>query len=486
MTNSDPRPPEPHRIDASRVDARQVGARVIVVGAGIAGLACAFRLQQQGVEVLVLERDGPGRVGGRMAGEQRHGVMVDLGAPLLAARHHRMLRIIADAGLTHQVLAACDLVGVVDGDTIARSRTGTAPRLLTGGLLRTVPVRDRVTVLTDLARARHRMHSTRLHLTAGPAVETLTRYVHRKGLDPRTLDLLLDPLNCTLSLAEPEDGAAAGALLFLAFLMRSGGLFTSSIGSAFLPRGLARLLPVVHHAQVAQVTSTPAQAAVHWTDRDGGTHTDHAQAVVLAVPADRIPALYEQLDPQVGALLASTRYSRLIQVTFHLSGRTSERAVLLALPRRDSPEWTSAVLQHNLSPARVSDGKGLVTCYLRGAASDRQWDIDDMTIVGNILDRARRMRILPELQGATTVDVDRISPCVVTRGPHDLARISAAPKEPRFAHPVLPAGGDLYGYSTTIGSLKSGEQAAARTLALLGARVPDRRRTEIPWPITPS
>lgn len=30
---------------------------MIVVGAGVAGLACAFRLQRAGIEILVLERE---------------------------------------------------------------------------------------------------------------------------------------------------------------------------------------------------------------------------------------------------------------------------------------------------------------------------------------------------------------------------------------------------------------------------------------------
>lgn len=43
--------------------------RVIVVGAGIGGLACAWRLQRAGHEVELLERE---RVaGGRMRSEQR-------------------------------------------------------------------------------------------------------------------------------------------------------------------------------------------------------------------------------------------------------------------------------------------------------------------------------------------------------------------------------------------------------------------------------
>jgi oxygen-dependent protoporphyrinogen oxidase len=448
------------------------GERVVVVGAGIAGLACAFRLQEQGCDVVVLERTGPESVGGRMAGAWRDGVSVDLGAPLLARRYARMLRLIGDAGLSGQVLPSAGRVGVAAREAVHRGRTGTPLRLLTGGLLRPVPVRDRVRVLGDLLRLRGRLHSTGLEELAGVVPETLTDYARRRALSDHTLDLLLDPLNCTLTLAEPEDCAAAGALFFLAFLLGSGGLFTSAQGSAFLPRGLAARLPVTFHAEVTAVTCHGDEATVHWRTPGGPDRTTCAQAVALAVPADRVPALYDRLDPAEAALFRATRYARLLQVTFQLDSPTAEPSVLFTAARHDSPRWASAVLQHNLTPGRVPAGGGLVTCYLRASASDEHWNADDTKITDLVLADTHRLRVLPELDHARAVHVDRIDPCVVIRGPHDFAAIATARAAPvRPGPPVLPVGGDLYGYSTTIGSLKSGEQAAERILARLRSGV---------------
>jgi phytoene dehydrogenase-like protein len=50
---------------------------VIIVGGGLAGLCCARRLQQQGVEYLVLEKsDG---VGGRIRTDRVDGFQLDRG-----------------------------------------------------------------------------------------------------------------------------------------------------------------------------------------------------------------------------------------------------------------------------------------------------------------------------------------------------------------------------------------------------------------------
>ncbi|WP_433383383.1 NAD(P)/FAD-dependent oxidoreductase [Actinoplanes sp. CA-142083] len=56
---------------------------VVVVGAGIAGLACARELVDGGVPARVLERDA--RVGGRLASERIGGRWVDTGAAYLTA-----------------------------------------------------------------------------------------------------------------------------------------------------------------------------------------------------------------------------------------------------------------------------------------------------------------------------------------------------------------------------------------------------------------
>jgi renalase len=58
--------------------------RVVVVGAGIAGIACAAQLRAAGVAVRVVERAGT--VGGRMASPHLQGRPVDLGAAYFTVR----------------------------------------------------------------------------------------------------------------------------------------------------------------------------------------------------------------------------------------------------------------------------------------------------------------------------------------------------------------------------------------------------------------
>jgi renalase len=83
------------------------GLPVIVVGGGIAGVACARRLADAGRPVRLLERSH--RLGGRMASrtEQVHGQAhrVDLGAPYFTVRETGFAKVVADleaAGLARK------------------------------------------------------------------------------------------------------------------------------------------------------------------------------------------------------------------------------------------------------------------------------------------------------------------------------------------------------------------------------------------------
>ena len=65
---------------------------VVVVGAGIAGIACARELAAAGVEVRVLERARV--VGGRMASRRLHGRPVDLGAAYFTVSDPEFARVV--------------------------------------------------------------------------------------------------------------------------------------------------------------------------------------------------------------------------------------------------------------------------------------------------------------------------------------------------------------------------------------------------------
>lgn len=77
--------------------------RVCVVGGGISGLAAAYRLQQAGAEVEVLE--GSGRVGGLLGSEQIEGSVVETGADSILTEKPWALGLAEEIGLQREIIA---------------------------------------------------------------------------------------------------------------------------------------------------------------------------------------------------------------------------------------------------------------------------------------------------------------------------------------------------------------------------------------------
>jgi len=75
--------------------------RVVIIGAGCAGLTCAYRLQQRGLQTQVLEAGK--RVGGRMFSLRDtfpDGQVVELGGELIDTGHRSLRRLAHELGLT--------------------------------------------------------------------------------------------------------------------------------------------------------------------------------------------------------------------------------------------------------------------------------------------------------------------------------------------------------------------------------------------------
>jgi len=74
--------------------------RVVIIGAGFAGLAAAYRLKQKGCEVTLLE--GRNRIGGRVFSHQidaNEDFVVELGAEWVGASHERLISLCKEFGL---------------------------------------------------------------------------------------------------------------------------------------------------------------------------------------------------------------------------------------------------------------------------------------------------------------------------------------------------------------------------------------------------
>jgi hypothetical protein len=92
-----------HCRKACKETSMKSGPDVVVIGAGITGLTCAYRLQKMGHDVLVLESSN--RAGGVIRTEKIQGHLVEWGAGSLLPTHHTF-EILAELGLLDDLIEA--------------------------------------------------------------------------------------------------------------------------------------------------------------------------------------------------------------------------------------------------------------------------------------------------------------------------------------------------------------------------------------------
>src|SRR5690348_13394670 len=81
-----------------------VGSRIVVVGGGIAGLACAWELSHALPDAIITLLDAGDRPGGKLRREPVAGVALDVGAESMLARRPEALDLVTELGLDLDVV----------------------------------------------------------------------------------------------------------------------------------------------------------------------------------------------------------------------------------------------------------------------------------------------------------------------------------------------------------------------------------------------
>jgi oxygen-dependent protoporphyrinogen oxidase len=288
---------------------------VLVVGAGIAGLTAAWRLQEAGFEVSVAEA-GPA-VGGRMA-ERRDGeIAYNSGARLIYRFGHALPDLIRDLGLADALIELRDLSAAchAGGRDYRLALMPGLAALRTPGL--TMSDRARLTTFAlRLARLRAGTDPDDL-ASAGPDdAETLAAFADRV-LGKRVRALLIDPLFRGTRSWDPSEISAAFLLTTLPHMLggRSVAVFAGGMGR--LPRELAARLEVRVRTEVAAIARLPRGGCLTRFADGSMRQTD---LVVVATEGARAAALLAPIEPEEARFFATVRYNSLGIVHYALQG----------------------------------------------------------------------------------------------------------------------------------------------------------------------
>ncbi|MEU0068187.1 protoporphyrinogen oxidase [Streptomyces sp. NPDC006332] len=301
---------------------------VIVVGAGIAGLAAAHRLLRRGSRVTVLEASD--RVGGKLLPGEIAGARVDLGAESMLARRPEAVALAREVGLT---------------DRLQPPATATAS-LWTRGVLRPMPkghvmgvpgTADALTgVLSDEGLARIGQDTDLPRTEVGEDVAVGEYVAARLGRE--VVDRLVEPLlggvyagdayrismrsavpqlfqaarthdSLTAAVREIQAKAAANQQTGPVFMGIAGG-----VGS--LPLAVAESVRERGGDIVtgSPVTELRREASGGWRVV-AGDRVRHADAVIVAAPAPVAAGLLRTESPAAATELTAVEYASMALVT---------------------------------------------------------------------------------------------------------------------------------------------------------------------------
>ncbi|CAM5516481.1 protoporphyrinogen oxidase [Streptomyces canarius] len=301
---------------------------VVVIGAGIAGLAAAHRLLGRGARVTVLEAGD--RVGGKLLPGEIAGVRVDLGAESMLARRPEAVALAREAGL---------------GELLQPPATATAS-IWTRGALRRMPkghvmgvpgtAAALAGVLSDEGLARIERDADLPRTEVGDDVAVGEYVAARLGRE--VVDRLVEPLlggvyagdayRISMRSAVPQLFQAARTHASLtegvreiqakaAAQQQTGPVFMGIAG------GVGRLPLAVADSVRARggeiLTGTPArelrrEAAGGW-QITAGERVLRADAVIVAVPAPAAAALLRAESRGAAAELAAVEYASMALIT---------------------------------------------------------------------------------------------------------------------------------------------------------------------------
>ncbi len=439
-------------------------AGIVVVGAGVAGLVCAWRLQRAGHEVQVLEQsaDPGGRLRAVAHGDRR----IQTGAGFFTDGQRNVLSVAGTLGLGDAVVHL-EPEGSVPGRVLYAGRFEPCSFAPGFGALRSAVLapgaRLRMGRLSaELFRHRDRLDPVQPERAARlEDGEDMPRYLARL-LGDAARERLVSPFVSTLLGCEPEDVGAAFFLLSMRSLAQGAAPVSFEGGLSRLAEALSDAVRVRTGCEVFSVETERTGARVRYRSR-GRERSFLADAVVMAVPGPVVPQLCNTLTSDERIFFDSVRYAPGIQVDVLLPTRPGGLAFGNCIPREAGTGLRSIFATHR-DPGAGPAGTGHLTVHLAESAVVRLGRAKDEEIIGFTLDALAKtpVGLLPSYEA------------VVHRWPYarPVFPLGALSRLENFdvrigRSPRLAFAGDYLIGPTVEGALTSGMQAASRVVQSL-------------------
>lgn len=353
---------------------------VLIVGAGISGLALAYYLRKSGMDAQIVEASP--RPGGVIRSERRDGFLLELG-PQSFSGTSQLLELARELGIENELLEA----------------PPRAPRfLLLNGQLKPAPLSPPAFFASSLFSARTKWSILRDlfgRSTPPDADESVAAFIRRK-FSPELLDKLVGPFVSGIYAGDPEKLSLRAAFPQLYEAERTAGslirgmmraaksrpgpkqratLQTFREGNETLIKALAKNLGSALRTDVSvsetrrTISGSPAKYQVSLTS-NGSTEQVIADHLVLATPTHVTATLVRCIQPELASALSAIEYAPIAVVSLGYPKSAIAHSLDgfgFLIPRSSGLRTLGTVWNSSLFPGRAPDSHALFTSFLGGA-----------------------------------------------------------------------------------------------------------------------
>lgn len=365
--------------------------KVVIIGAGIAGLTVAFKLQQAGIPVVLIEQSS--RAGGCIRTMDESGYRLELGPNTFLNSSKELWDLARSAGLSDQKISAAEKVGktryIFKGGRLIKVPAG--PNILFSSAL---SVGGRLRLLKE-PFIKPLANNSGLNLD-----ESLAEFITRR-LGHEALDMLVTPFVSGIYAGDPERlsiravfpklakiekkyGSVMKGMKELKSDIRSSGLGSFGSGIGKIAEALESRLKdsTINNAKVVSVEKLNGAYRIRY-ERNDEIHDLLTPYCISALPAYSAGSVFSGLSDVLKEELSKIEYAPIAVVHTGFKKKDILRKLDgfgFLVPRKQKVRLLGCLWSSALFPERAPEGFELLTNFVGGMLDQEALDLtnDDL------------------------------------------------------------------------------------------------------------
>ncbi|MCY4425947.1 MAG: NAD(P)/FAD-dependent oxidoreductase [Halieaceae bacterium] len=352
--------------------------KIAVIGAGMAGLSAAYRLQQNGFSTTLFEENHV--VGGRTITAEKDGYTMDLGAITLSPAYKETIQLIEETGAGDACVPFQPVLAIArEGKLHNIDLSSPAVSGIKSGFLSFWGKIKLLKLVPTLVKYWSKCDFEDMSKLEELDVESCESFALRK-LGQEINDYLVDPI-IRLNMFTLPSLSSVVDIVWLMKMFSGTQLIQLRGGMGAASKSIAAQLEDVQlNTRVTAVEERDGRVAL---EVDGTTR--YFDGAVIALAPDAALGVAPWLSGQQRTWFEKIKAVPSLTIHIGLKSPPDTPASLVMVPSTEANEVIAIVLESNKCPARVPDGKGLISLHMTGQWAETQQGLTDLQVALNAL-----------------------------------------------------------------------------------------------------